>query len=53
MTVFIDDKKSIYDVEPRFEEAFYRFEIEENVLAQKIGQIQVGTTTFLQKKIFI
>ncbi|KAI1704454.1 cadherin domain-containing protein [Ditylenchus destructor] len=40
VTVVMDDGASIYDLPPAFEQAFYRFEVEENVPTGRIGKIE-------------
>uniref|UniRef100_A0AC35EWA8 Cadherin domain-containing protein n=1 Tax=Panagrolaimus sp. PS1159 TaxID=55785 RepID=A0AC35EWA8_9BILA len=40
ITVILDDSVSIYELTPRFEQSFYRFEIEENQPPQPLGNVQ-------------
>ena len=42
VSVFINESASIYSQPPRFEQALYRFELDENLPAQTFAQVKVG-----------
>uniref|UniRef100_A0A914CZ52 Cadherin domain-containing protein n=1 Tax=Acrobeloides nanus TaxID=290746 RepID=A0A914CZ52_9BILA len=39
VTVYLDESTSIFEAQPQFEQALYRFEIQENSSPQDIGQV--------------
>lgn len=49
----MDDGASIYDLPPAFEQAFYRFEVEENVPTGRIGKIEVDYYLILFENISV